>query len=264
MVLSPADPRAPQGLPDRVLEDRCHGVMLTPKRNAWCGLFGVVPLFAVGCVVVDSGTLTVGWSLDGNATEARCDAYGAEKVVISVSDTNGTTYATDEFDCADFTGTFDELAVGSYQVTAQLYDADDETMGDEAGPTDCTIEANTTTRIVLNFDEDSLAGAGLGTLRVAWTIDERTDADLCEDHGAAELELALYDEDGILYDDVFTVECSEFTTDLEELPSGSYFVTAQLVKGNGNGLGLVLGPELVTVVVDTTTVLDLDFDGDDL
>jgi hypothetical protein len=242
----------------------CRRVMLTPAQRGVRLLLAGLPLFALGCAVVDSGTLTVGWSLDGSATEARCDAYGAEKVVISVADTYGATYATDEFDCADFSATFDELAVGSYQVTARLQDADDETVGDEAGPTDVTIEANTTTRIVLNFDEDSLAGAGLGTLRIDWTIDERTDADLCEDHGAADLELALYDEDGILYEDVFTIQCSEFTIDLEELPSGSYFVAVQLVKANGSGMGVIFGPQLVTVVVDTTTVLDFNFDGNDL
>jgi hypothetical protein len=222
-------------------------------------LLTLLPLVGSGCAAVESGTLEVGWSLDGKATEARCEEYDAETVVVSVSDSSDTVYASEEFSCTEFTGTIDTLGVGDYEVVAQLFDDGGDAVSSEVGPKDVTIEANETTSIVLSFDEEALSGSGSGTVQVQWTIEGSDDSDQCALYGASYVQVALYDEDGDLYQDVSEADCSDFKTKLKELPNGSYFVAVQLVTASGSGVTEILGPDSVNVVSDTTSVVEFDF-----
>jgi hypothetical protein len=222
-------------------------------------LFCMAALLLGGCVPVESGTLEVGWSLDGKATEARCDEYDAETITITVTDSSDTVFATKDFACTEFSGTIEDITVGDYEVEAQLFDDGGDAVSDTRGPKDVTIAADETESIVFAFDDDDLEGDGTGKLRVEWSIDGSDDSDICSVYDVSHIEIALFDEDGDSYDDPVVVACSAFETTIEDLPTGEYSVMADLLGASGNAVTEALGPMTVKVVSDETVVEEINF-----
>lgn len=96
-----------------------------------------------------------------------------------------------------------------------------------------------------------------GLLTVLWTVDGTTDASACDDYGASDLRLQVFDQDDYVVGDVLA-PCEDFEVTLE-LPEGHYYGEARLVGPELVPVSTTLPLENIRIVSDTELTIDTDF-----
>src|ERR1700690_171966 len=97
-----------------------------------------------------------------------------------------------------------------------------------------------------------------GTLSVTWTIASSSDSSLCGKYGATSVALLIYDSSGNQFSRV-TPACTAMSTDIPNVPTGTYTMKAQMLDAQSNTISSVIGPLAVSVTSGATATQNIDF-----
>ena len=115
------------------------------------------------------------------------------------------------------------------------------------GATGCEVH----TRSDSYIDEDE------GTLLVDWTLDDSDDSRVCDDFGARDLELAIFDDrDRIV--DRFRAPCDDFAVEIDLL-DGVYSIDATLLDRSGGDVTTTVSVDEIDVYAGDETPIHIDF-----
>lgn len=101
-------------------------------------------------------------------------------------------------------------------------------------------------------------GTSNGSLSVTWTIASSTDASFCGKYGAASIALLVNDSSGNQFSRV-TPACSAMSTNIPNVPEGTYTLIAQMLDAQGNTISNSIGPFAVSVTGGAVTTQNIDF-----
>ncbi len=100
-----------------------------------------------------------------------------------------------------------------------------------------------------------------GSLTVRWTVEERTDPNLCVLGNASSLDVILTTTAGQFAGE-FQASCSAFATMISSLAPGGYFGSAQLLDSAGRPRTTAISINAFTILESSNLVIDLDFPAD--
>jgi hypothetical protein len=104
------------------------------------------------------------------------------------------------------------------------------------------------------------AAPALGTLTVNWTISGADDSLVCSDFGADRLELVIYDDRGVVADEVNPF-CESFSTSVD-LVEGNYYADATLVDSADASVTITEPIDAIDIIAGTELSVGLDFPAD--
>lgn len=97
----------------------------------------------------------------------------------------------------------------------------------------------------------------IGTLAVDWTLDDSFDPRACDDYGAHDLELAVYDDRDRVVDRL-RVPCDDFAVAVD-LPDDVYSIDATLLDRSGVDATTTVSVDDIDVYAGEETPLHIDF-----
>jgi hypothetical protein len=106
------------------------------------------------------------------------------------------------------------------------------------------------------------AGGPSGTLSITWTIEGTASPSRCDEVGAANLELAIYDRGGAQVADVFA-DCRDFSVSVE-LPEATYDGDVTLRDAADNPVSTTLTLQSLEIIAGTELTSDIDFPSDSI
>ncbi len=203
-----------------------------------------------------TGNIEVDFTIASGTDPTACMTYGATTLVVNVEDSTGATVGTSTMaDCTAFMATVTDLAPGTYSVTASFIDASGNSVSTTVTAPPVTVTAGATTMTTVDFPANSFMGATGGTsgsIEVDWTIAGGTDAGACTTYSAATLTITVTDSAGTPVGNGYTAPCSDFATTVQDLPAGTYMVSASFVDASGNSVSTTVGPISVIVTAGAT------------
>ena len=100
-----------------------------------------------------------------------------------------------------------------------------------------------------------------GSLTVRWTVESRTDPNLCVLGNASVLDVILTTTAGQFAGE-FQASCSAFATTISSLAPGGYYGSAQLLDGGGRPRTTSIAINAFSILENSNLVIDLDFPAD--
>jgi hypothetical protein len=100
-----------------------------------------------------------------------------------------------------------------------------------------------------------------GSLTLQWTVESRTDPNLCVLGNASTFDVILTTTAGQFAGE-FQASCSAFGTTIGALAPGGYHAAAQLLDSAGRSRTTVIAINAFTVIENSNLVIDLDFPAD--
>ncbi|HEX3776722.1 MAG TPA: hypothetical protein VHV51_19755 [Polyangiaceae bacterium] len=95
-----------------------------------------------------------------------------------------------------------------------------------------------------------------GTLVVNWTVVSTTDPNQCAANGASAITVTVTDASGV--STPYTASCADFTTSIDDIPAGTYSVSAQLTDASGSAISTPVAV-IETITDGSTTTANVDF-----
>jgi uncharacterized protein (DUF2141 family) len=212
-----------------------------------------------------TGNIEVDFTIASGTDPTACTTYDATTLVVNVEDSNGTTVGTSTMaDCTAFMATVTDLAPGTYTVTASFVDASGNSVSTTVTAPPVTVTAAATAMTSVDFPADSFMGAtgSSGSIEVDWTIAGGTDPGACTTYSAATLMITVTDSTGNPVGNGYTAPCSDFATTVQDLPPGTYMVSASFVDSSGDSVSTTSGPSSVVVTAGATTAQPFAFPAD--
>lgn len=210
-----------------------------------------------------TGNIEVDFTIAMGTDPTACTTYDATTLVVNVEDSTGATVGTSTMaDCTAFMATVTDLAPGTYTVTASFIDASGNSVSTTVSLPPVTVAAGATATTTVDFPVDSFMGTTTGTtgsIELDWTIAGGTDAGACTTYSAATLMVTVTDSAGNPVGNGYTAPCSDFATTVQDLPAGTYMVSASFVDSSGNSVSTTVGPISVIVTASATATQPLAF-----
>jgi hypothetical protein len=100
-----------------------------------------------------------------------------------------------------------------------------------------------------------------GSLTLRWTVEGRTDPNLCVLGNASTFDVVLTTTAGQFVGE-FQAGCSAFATTVSSLAPGGYYGSAELLDGAGRARTTAISINAFTIVENSDLVVDLDFPAD--